>query len=209
MPTMNLLSKTIATLALLGAAAAQATPQLVANGSFEQGTGGIGSFAGWTAVLGDDGTFVDSRDGHGTHFGQASDGLWAAYFGSTAADGGATISQSLATTPGQHYTLSFDVANDNGGLDPSNALVVSVAGVQVFDAEDLATQDYVHETIGFTATSSTTLLSLYAFNDASWVEIDNVGATASSVPEPGQAPMLVAGLLLATASIARRRRGRR
>src|ERR1700744_6264009 len=78
---------------------------LVTNGSFEQGTLGIGRFTGWTTNLGDISPFVDSGD--------ASDGIWSAYFGSTAVDGGASISQNLATTPGQVYVFSFDLANSN------------------------------------------------------------------------------------------------
>src|ERR1700760_3701791 len=96
---------------------AHAAPvNLVNNGSFEQGTLGIGSFQGWQTSLGDISTFVDSSGQTGPNFGQASDGLWAAYFGSTLADGGSSISQTLATTANQLYVLTFDMANDNGGL---------------------------------------------------------------------------------------------
>ena len=206
---MNIFSKVLGAVALavsLVPAASQAT-NLVVNGSFEQGSLGIGGFTGWTTALGDSTTFVDSSGQTGTHYGQASDGLWAAYFGSTQADGGATISQTLATTAGQRYLLSFDVANDNGGLDASNALSVDVNGVQVFVADNLAAQDYVHETLTFTAGGASTL-SLFAFNDQSYVELDNISVTALAVPEPGQVPMMLAGLLLATASIVLRRRGR-
>jgi Protein of unknown function (DUF642) len=206
---MNNLSKVLGALALAAAlapAASQAA-NLVVNGSFEQGSLGIGSFTGWTTVLGDSTTFVDSSGQTGTRYGQASDGLWAAYFGSTQADGGATISQTLATTAGQRYLLSFDVANDNGGLDASNALSVAVDGVQLFAADDLAAQDYVHETLAFTAGGASTL-SLFAFNDQSYIELDDISVTALPVPEPGQAPMMLAGLLLATTSIALRRRSR-
>src|SRR5215475_6590589 len=74
---------------------------LVANGSFEGGTLGIGSFEDWQTDLGDISTFVDSNGITGNAYGDATDGIWSAFFGSTAADGGASISQSLATTAGQ------------------------------------------------------------------------------------------------------------
>ena len=206
---MNTLTRTLASLALCAASiAAHAAGNLVVNGSFEQGAGGIGSFDGWTTALGDDTTFVDSSGQAGTHYGQSTDGLWAAYFGSTQADGGATISQLLATTANQRYVLSFDVANDNGGLDPSNALAVDVDGVQVFGFQDAASQDYAHESITFTAGGASTALSFFAFNDQSYVELDDIRVTAAPVPEPGTASLMLAGLMLATASVALRRRGR-
>ncbi len=207
---MHPLTRTLATLALaLVGVAAHAAANLVANGSFEQGAGGIGSFAGWTATLGDATTFVDSTGQTGPHWGQASDGLWSAFFGSTLDDGGATISQTLATTAGQRYLLSFDVANDNGGLDASNALRVSVGGAPVFGASDLGDQDYAHETLSFVATGASTTLSFFAFNDASYVQLDNISATAAAVPEPNGAVLALAGLLSATLSLRLRRRDKR
>ena len=204
MKTLAKLLGTIAVAASLTPAAQAAN--LVANGSFEQGSLGLGSFDGWATTLGDATTFVDSSGQTGPHYGQASDGLWAAYFGSTQADGGATISQLLATTAGQHYTLSFDVANDNGGLAASNALDVSIGGTPVFAASDLADQDYVHESITFVA-GGPTALSLFAFNDQSYLELDNIAVTALPVPEPGNLPLLLAGLLATGVALRRRARG--
>jgi hypothetical protein len=210
---MNTPTRSLGALALLAALAApfaaHAATNLVANGSFEQGSLGIGSFTGWATVLGDSTTFVDSSGQTGPRFGQAGDGLWAAYFGSTQADGGATISQSLATTPNQRYVLTFDFANDNGGAAAANALAVDVGGVQLFAVQDAASQDDVRETLSFTATGASTLLSFFAFNDMSYVEIDDVGVTAAPVPEPGAARLMLAGLLMTGAWVARRRRGRR
>ena len=205
---MNTFSKILGAVALLAAfapAASQAA-NLVANGSFEQGSLGIGSFTGWTVVQGDPTTFVDSSGATGPHYGQASDGLWAAYFGSTLADGGATISQALAITAGQHYLLSFDVANDNGGMAASNQLEVTIGGTQLFAATNLADQDYVHETIAFTAGADSTL-SFFAFNDQSYLELDNISVSAAPVPEPGNLALLLAGLLMTGVTLRRRSRG--
>src|SRR6185312_1785815 len=127
----------LAALTLSGLAQASAI-NLVTNGSFEQGAGGIGSFDGWQTVLGDAATFVDSSGQTGAHPGQASDGLWSAYFGSTAASGGASLSQTLATIAQQTYILTFDFANDNGGQPASNALQTSVGGVQELSVVNLA-----------------------------------------------------------------------
>lgn len=205
---MNMLSRIlVAFAATMSSAVSLAAPNLVANASFEQGALGIGSFGGWTTTLGDPSTFVDSSGQTGPHFGQASDGLWSAWFGSTAADGGATISQVLATSANQRYALTFDVANDNGGLDPANALAVAVGGVQVLAIENLPSQDYARETVLFTAIGASTALSFFASNDQSWLQIDNVAVTAAPVPEPEAAGMLLIGLL-AAAALARRRPGR-
>lgn len=204
---MNTSSRTFVAFALLAASlASQAAPNLVANGSFEQGSLGIGSFAGWTTSLGDPFTFVDSSGQTGLHYGQASDGLWAAWFGSTAADGGATISQGLATSANQRYALTFDVANDNGGLDAANALAVAVGSVRVLAIENLPSQDYTHETVLFTASGASTPLSFFASNDQGWLQIDNVAVTAAPVPEPAAAGTMLIGLLAAAVARARRRR---
>lgn len=189
---------------LLSGGAAHASMNLVTNGSFELGSFGLGSFQGWQLTAGDANTFVDSSGQTGTAYGQASDGLWAAYFGSTADVGGATISQSLSTVAGQTYVLSFDLANDNGGVAPSNAFAVSIGGVKVFDAADLPAQNYVHEQVTFTA-SGTSLLSISGSNDASWIELDNVAVAA--VPEPASAWMAVAGLALVGGFVGMRRKG--
>lgn len=200
---MTTFTQTLAAFAL-AAAAAGAHANLVTNGSFEQGAIG-GSFAGWTTTLGDPATFVDYGP-TGTQAGDSSDGLWSAYFGSTAAAGGETIAQSLATTAGQAYVLSFDLANDNAGGDPANAFAVSVGGVTLFSASALADQGYVHETLSFTATGASTTLSFFASNDIGYAQLDDVVVDAAPLPEPGVAALLLAGL--AAIGVTRRRGAR-
>jgi hypothetical protein len=171
---------------------AHAAPiNLVNNGSFEQGTLGIGSFLGWQATLGDSSTFVDSSGQTGLKYGQASNGLWAAYFGSTKADGGAIISQTLATVVNQVYLLTFDLANDNGGLPASNSFAALIAGLPIFSSVNLPNEGYVHEQFSFVATSTATVLQFSAFNDQGYAELDNVGVSA--VPEPSSLALLLTG----------------
>ena len=74
---------------------------LVTNGSFE-----THSFAGWT-LGGTDYVGAMLVDG------QAEQGNYAAALGSVGWDG--TISQTIATTPGQEYQLTFWLANDLNG----------------------------------------------------------------------------------------------
>jgi hypothetical protein len=178
-PTIILLLTALAS--ALGTARASVI-NLVSNGSFEQGALRIGSFQGWMTNLGDINTFVDSDGQTGTMYGDATDGLWSAFFGSTAADGGASISQNLTTTANQVYVLSFDLANDNGGLAPMNNFVVSVEGAPVFTFSDLASQGYIHEQYSFAASGSSTSLEFSGSNEQSYFDLDNV--VVSAAPEP-------------------------
>ena len=194
------------TLAVVFCAAAFAAPvNLVTNGSFEQGTLGIGSFQGWQTTMGDASTFVDSSGQTGTKYGQATDGKWAAYFGSTTADGGASIAQTLTTAVSQMYVLTFDLANDNGGLVPTNDFIATVAGAPVFTVMNLPSQNFVHEQVTFTANDTSTTLKLFAYNDQSYVELDNVVVNAVSVtPEPSSMVLLGTGTLMLGGVVRRR-----
>jgi len=166
---------------LLGAESARA--ELVTNGSFEQGPFGIGSFQSWQTNINDTTTtFVDSSGLTGSAYGTAYDGLWAAYFGSLANDGGASISQALTTTAGQTYSLTFELANDNGGLAPFNSLLVSVGGATAYSLADLADQSYQGYQFTFTASSNSTLLTFFGSNDNGFLLLDDVSVTATPVP---------------------------
>ncbi len=167
---------------------------LVTNGSFEQGTLGIGSFQGWQTNLGDPSTFVDSSGHTGPLYGEAFDGLWSAFFGSTAASGGATISQHLSTTVGQTYLLTFDLANDNAGSPAANHFSVAVGNTAAYSFTNLASQAYVAYQFNFTAAGSDTLLTFSGSNENSYLELDNV--SAASAPEPASLTLLLAGVPL-------------
>jgi hypothetical protein len=112
-----------------------------------------------------------------------------------------TVSQTLTTTAGQSYLLSYWVADN-----VPDAFSVSFGSQVLFDGTaptngvDLAS-DYVNETYTVTATSSSTILSF----TGQWLEIeggngtilDDVSVTtvSSSVPEPATLAFTTLGFL--------------
>jgi hypothetical protein len=120
------------------------------------------------------------------------------------------VSQSLATTPGQVYTLDFFLASD--GLVP-NALNVTWGGNLVLSLSDMPRHDYVHYSVPVLATSPTTLLSFQDRDDPGYLSLDDVtvrtGGQLVGSPEPSSLTLVTAGMLVAGAvGLARNRRRR-
>ena len=182
----------------LVAGAAHAQTNLLANGSFE-----TGDFSSWQTSLGDATTFVDFGPS-GRAAGDATDGRFLAFFGSTQASGGSFVSQTIATSPGTDYVLVFDLANDNDGAAANNAFSVSLDGVSLYSAADLASQDDAHQTLDFVATGTTSTVTFGGFNDIGYLQLDAVGISVAAVPEPSASALCGAGL--AVLAMARRRR---
>lgn len=117
------------------------------------------------------------------------------------------VTQTIATTAGQRYTLSFDVGNSRrfnyGG---TSSLFASVGNTShLFTNTDTSGQNsWQHFTMDFTANSNATTLSFVGNNAVYYIGLDNVAVTAA-VPEPETYAMLVAGLAL-LGGVARRRK---
>lgn len=104
------------------------------------------------------------------------------------------VTQSFATTIGAQYTLTFDLGyGGNSGLFAGPASVnVSVGGAATTFTSGSGTPNpgvWNHETYNFTATSTTTLLSIIGHSTAGgdYIGLDNADVelgTVSSVPEP-------------------------
>ena len=133
---------------------------LVTNGSFE-----TDNFSGWT--LGGNTTSAQMYIN-----GQAESGSFAAALGSVGSDG--TLSQTLQTTAGQQYTLSFWLANNGSSPDDFTA---KWNGATVLALTSAPSQNYTEYTFTVTATGSTSTLEFDARQDPSHWSLDNVSVT--------------------------------
>ncbi len=166
----------VAFAALAFAAPATAT-DLVTNGGFE-----TGDFTGWTTFGQTDHEGVDTTSAHS--------GVYGAYFGQVGGTGG--IQQTLSTTPGQTYTVSFWLAN--GGGTP-NSFDFSFDGISELSFVNDGGFTYTFETFDLTASTASTLLSFTFRQDPSYWRLDDVSvqAAVSGVPEPATWAMMILG----------------
>ena len=143
---------------------------LVTNGNFA-----TDSFSGWT--LGGNSTssyfgpeiFIDTDAEGGSNY--------AAGMGSVGSDG--TLSQTIATTAGQTYTLSFWLQNEASGTNDFKAIW---NGQTLLSLSKAAQSGYTEYTYTVTATGSTTTLEFSAANGPSQWDLDNISLTANSTP---------------------------
>jgi hypothetical protein len=189
----------VSVLALSTAGLANAGDNLVTNGSFE-----TGDFTGWT--LSGDTTFTGVCNVSTCPGGFApEDGTFAAYFGPVGDT--ATISQTIATTPGDEYSLSFYLANPVGGTP--NYFNVTF-GNSSFSFTNFGTAfSWQQFTLTTLATSDQTQLSFTFRNDPSYWFLDNVTVQQSggTSPEPSTFVLFGSGVL-GIAGFARRKFGR-
>ena len=93
-----------------------------------------------------------------------------------------TISQSIATTPGQQYTLSFWLRNEGGG---PNDFTATWNGQTLLALTNSAAFGYTEYTYTVTATGGTTALQFSARQDPSRWDLDSISLTpVGSQPPP-------------------------
>ena len=184
------LKSLVAAAALLAGSAVHA--EFVFNGGFE-----IGQGDGWT--LSGNTVFTVFDD-----FAPQS-GSMAAGFGAPPTDP-AGLSQTLATTAGSLYRVSFWLQNGTAGTaNQPNFFSLNWDGgaveAQLSNADAFAYTQYDYE---FVASSSATELAFSFANFAAYWDLDNV--SVSAVPEPSGAALLALGMLACGVATSRRRR---
>jgi hypothetical protein len=162
-----------------------ASTNLVNNPGFE-----TGSLSGWTVGGPSYGVGVDQNSS------DVQSGSYGAYFGSDPTNPGldSTLSQTLATTSGTQYTLSFWMSEYQAdGL--TGFFNVDLGGTQLLNLKDVAQQDFTHYSFNYIATSSNSVLLFDTNNVPGWYGLDNISVT-SAVPEAPSWLFLSLGLLL-------------
>lgn len=157
------------------------TRDLVTNGSFEQ------FYAGWTAS-GNSEIQLDGAYGY-----ESTDGGYLVSFNSGDEDPGGSLSQTISTTAGRTYQLSFDYGILSSNNNPQQ-LGVTVQGTDELISESLTIQRqsntsirWIEETYTFTADNSSTTIR---FDDESLVTnsnsvdllLDNVRVEVQQIP---------------------------
>lgn len=200
----------------LGASAAHAN--LLTNGSFEAGgfvnqgsdtmslPAGSTVITGWTVI-----TDTTAWIGPTNPFGlTASDGSFFLDLSNYQAGAPfAGVMQTIATTPGSTYALTFDLGGSTFWGRP-DSLTASAAGTSAtFTTPSTGTNnDWYHETLLFVATAASTTVQLQGLAGFNYIGLDNVSVdfvSAAPVPEPGTWALTIAGLVPLLVAARRRR----
>jgi hypothetical protein len=203
--------------ALFAATAAHAN--LLSNGSFESGAfvnqgndtmslaAGSAVVSGWTVA-----TDTTAWIGPTNPFGlSANDGSF--FLDLTNYQAGAPfagMTQTIATTPGAIYALSFDLGGSTFWGRP-DAITASAAGTSAtFTTPSTGTNnDWQHVSMQFTALSSSTTVLLQGAAGLQYIGLDNAAVdfvSAPAVPEPGTWALMLAGFAACGAAVRRRTR---
>ena len=188
--------------ALLGMIGGPARANLVTNGGFE-----LGSLSGWGTS--GTGIAIDTATPYSGSYDAAFTAL------STDPNPG-ILSQSIATTPGQAYTLSFALLDQNLAAGAERFVVKFGGFSDTILGTSLTADTYTNLvlTIGASnVTSTSTALSFQGLQDSATASpifnLDDVTLTANiaAVPEPSGIALLAGAVAMLAAGVSRRRAG--
>ncbi len=171
---------------------AQQGLNLVQNPGFESstdsGNGTATSTPFWTVTSGFGTDFVFTNGGTTASGGSANSGSWYAEFMATSASDAqsATLSQTIATTAGSYYTVSFFLANFGG---PHDTFLATFGGQTVLSLTDAPAFSYTKYTMVIQANSASSVLAFTGEQDPASFGLDDVSV------EAGPAPVMGGGLL--------------
>ena len=170
---------------------------IVANPGFE-----TGDFTGWIPGGDTSFTFISTTADF------VHSGTYGAGFGPFFFDG--TLSQSLATTAGQPYVLSFWLANLG---DVPNHFSVAWDGQVLFSFLDAVSFPYQQHSYNVTASGPSTAIDFTFYDFPSFLALDDVsvdipaaGNDPLATPEPATLGLLLGGLGMVGIGVLRRRK---
>ena len=196
----------------LSAGAVFAQTNMLVNGSFESGGGGIEDFPGWDQIGPADNNSDYGVAQSSVYPDVAEDGNFYAYFHGHPTDSSQDcLGQTVHLTVGAQYTISYYLATDGTTFGSGAAMYVVIGTSFGIDySQDLQLTDYEPNssnalpyqkfTTTITASNATEILSFHGFDASSAILVDNViddpGRSVRAGIEPQPFPNQRAGLHL-------------
>ncbi|USX17080.1 PEPxxWA-CTERM sorting domain-containing protein [Oxalobacteraceae bacterium OTU3CAMAD1] len=201
--TITNLFKSAALVAMLSAGSAFAAPvELLVNGSFEATHQAAGSWSNYASLTGWTGgqSGIELRN---NVYGVAADGVNFVELDTTR---NSSMTQTVLTTLGQHYTLSFQFQDRPGVAISSQGLSVDWGGNQIGHVNNSLNGGWQTQTYSLIGDGSAMKLKFIATgtSDSLGTSLDNVSLT-TAVPEPETYAMLLAGMGLIGVAARRRK----